>query len=216
MIRSLVIVDDRGHPKTARTDHEVHRPHRAHAGVRARSIRRRTSSQAELLRLFEAARWAPSSGNEQPWRFVVGRSRHRSPEAFAALLSIADGEEPRVGGSRAGARARGRAHDARAQRDRRTRTRGTTPARPSALLTLQATRWGCRSGRWKASIATRAREACAVPAPFEPAVVMAIGYAGDPESLAHREAPRRRAPAAHAPADRRVRVRRTSGDETFS
>jgi nitroreductase len=26
----------------------------------------------ELMRLFEAARWAPSSFNEQPWRFVVG------------------------------------------------------------------------------------------------------------------------------------------------
>lgn len=26
----------------------------------------------DLLRLFEAARWAPSSFNEQPWRFIVG------------------------------------------------------------------------------------------------------------------------------------------------
>ncbi|NGZ08780.1 MAG: hypothetical protein CV088_05250 [Nitrospira sp. LK70] len=31
---------------------------------------------AELLRtLFEAARWAPSSNNEQPWRFIVA-SKH--------------------------------------------------------------------------------------------------------------------------------------------
>ena len=27
-------------------------------------------SQDEIMRLFEAARWAPSSGNSQPWRFV--------------------------------------------------------------------------------------------------------------------------------------------------
>jgi nitroreductase len=26
-----------------------------------------------LQRLFEAARWAPSSSNEQPWRFIVGK-----------------------------------------------------------------------------------------------------------------------------------------------
>ncbi len=27
--------------------------------------------RAELMRLFEAARWAPSSANQQPWRFVL-------------------------------------------------------------------------------------------------------------------------------------------------
>ena len=27
----------------------------------------------ELLTLFEAARWAPSSGNSQPWRFLYAR-----------------------------------------------------------------------------------------------------------------------------------------------
>lgn len=31
-------------------------------------------SEAGMMRLFEAARWAPSSGNSQPWRFVYGRA----------------------------------------------------------------------------------------------------------------------------------------------
>ncbi len=30
-------------------------------------------SDEELLRLFEAARWAPSAGNLQPWRFLYAR-----------------------------------------------------------------------------------------------------------------------------------------------
>src|SRR5580704_15117262 len=30
-------------------------------------------SDADLHTLLEAARWAPSSGNSQPWRFVVSR-----------------------------------------------------------------------------------------------------------------------------------------------
>ncbi len=30
-------------------------------------------SDEELMRLFEAARWAPSSYNEQPWRFLYAR-----------------------------------------------------------------------------------------------------------------------------------------------
>src|SRR5438067_1905914 len=30
-------------------------------------------SEAEILRLFEAARWAPSTYNEQEWRFLYAR-----------------------------------------------------------------------------------------------------------------------------------------------
>ena len=31
----------------------------------------------KLLSLFEAARWAPSSNNGQPWRFLVCREREQ-------------------------------------------------------------------------------------------------------------------------------------------
>ncbi len=40
---------------------------------------------ADLRSIFEAARWAPSSFNEQPWRYVVAPKS--SPEEFALLLS---------------------------------------------------------------------------------------------------------------------------------
>ena len=34
---------------------------------------------SDLLRiLFEAARWAPSSNNEQPWRFIVATKDHET------------------------------------------------------------------------------------------------------------------------------------------
>lgn len=33
-----------------------------------------TISEAALFSLFEAARWAPSSYNSQPWRFIYGRA----------------------------------------------------------------------------------------------------------------------------------------------
>ena len=49
---------------------------------RAFSDREVTEEELELL--FEAARWAPSSMNEQPWRFLVVR---RGDEGHAALLS---------------------------------------------------------------------------------------------------------------------------------
>lgn len=31
-------------------------------------------SNEDLMSLFEAARWAPSSSNAQPWRFIYGKS----------------------------------------------------------------------------------------------------------------------------------------------
>jgi nitroreductase len=41
--------------------------------------------RSALLKLLEAARWAPSSGNGQPWRFVYGL---RGTPAFDALLAV--------------------------------------------------------------------------------------------------------------------------------
>ncbi len=44
-----------------------------------------TIEQDELLGLLEAARWAPSSYNSQPWRFIYGR---RGTPAFDKLLGL--------------------------------------------------------------------------------------------------------------------------------
>lgn len=41
---------------------------------------------AELLTLFEAARWAPSAGNSQPWRFLYARRDTEHWESFLDLL----------------------------------------------------------------------------------------------------------------------------------
>lgn len=41
--------------------------------VSTRAFSEERLSEAELMELFEAARWAPSSYNNQPWRFVYAR-----------------------------------------------------------------------------------------------------------------------------------------------
>ena len=41
--------------------------------------------EADLMTLFEAARWAPSSYNSQPWRFIYGR---RGTPHFDAMLDL--------------------------------------------------------------------------------------------------------------------------------
>ena len=43
-------------------------------------------SRDELMRLFEAARWAPSSMNNQPWRFLYAMRNSAHWEAFFNLL----------------------------------------------------------------------------------------------------------------------------------
>ncbi|WP_412062171.1 nitroreductase family protein [Rubrivirga sp. IMCC45206] len=44
-----------------------------------------------LRRVFEVARWAPSSYNEQPWRFVVGR---RGDAVYRAIADALKGRNP--------------------------------------------------------------------------------------------------------------------------
>jgi len=41
--------------------------------------------EADLRSLFEAARWAPSSYNEQPWSYIVATKD--DPEEFQRLLA---------------------------------------------------------------------------------------------------------------------------------
>lgn len=39
-----------------------------------------------LNRIFEAARWAPSSGNNQPWRFIVAKQQQDLEKFYPALM----------------------------------------------------------------------------------------------------------------------------------
>jgi len=43
-------------------------------------------SDADLLAMFEAARWAPSAFNSQPWRFLYAKRGDANWETFLSLL----------------------------------------------------------------------------------------------------------------------------------
>jgi len=43
--------------------------------------------EATLFSLFEAAKWAPSSNNNQPWRFIYGRRNTKNWTTFFNLLA---------------------------------------------------------------------------------------------------------------------------------
>jgi nitroreductase len=168
------------HPKVARTDYEVHELIRRRWSPRAFDPDRQVSRD-DLLKLFEAARWTPSSFNQQPWHFVV-TDRTRTPEAFAALLASLTGRNPDWAGSAP-------LLVLVAVRVSRDGSAGDDPhawydtGQAVANLTLQATAEGLSIRQMQGFDPEPARAACQVPAGYMPAVVMAIGYAGDPQAL---------------------------------
>ena len=181
-------MSDSSHPKIARPDHDILDVIRNRWSPRAFDPTRDVS-RSDLERLFEAARWAPSSFNEQPWRFVVV-NRYRTPDAFAALLgALSSRNQTWASVAPVLVLVAVRLKHERNEMDNSHAWYDAGQA--VAFLTLQATATGLSIRQMQDFEAAIARGVCHVPDPFEPAVVMAIGHAGDPEALtipAHRDA----------------------------
>ena len=132
---------------------------------------------------------------------------HRSPEAFAALLSSLKAKN-RAWAAAAPVLVLVAVRTRQASRARRAPNAGAwyDAGQAVAFLTLQATAMGLSMRQMEGFDRARAREACVVPAAFEPAVVMAIGYAGDPDTLSIES---------HRVAERQPRSRRPVADFVF-
>ena len=183
------------HPKHAAADHEVLDLIRERWSPRAFDAARSLSLD-EIWRLFEAARWAPSSRNEQPWRFILTHRDH-SPDAYQRLFSAL------TAGNQSWARTAPALILAAVQlvveqTGETNRHAYYDAGQAVAYLTLQAQSQGLGIRQMEGFDHAIAREVCKVPDGFEPAVVMAVGYPGSPDALArdkHRAAevaPRRR------------------------
>lgn len=153
---------------------------------------------ADLRSLFEAARWAPSSFNEQPWRYLVATRNDEA--AFADLLSCL------VEGNRSWARHASALVVAVASLDYERTGKPNAAARhdlglASANLTVEATSRGLVVHQMGGILPDRARELYGIPGEFEAVTGLAIGYAAvGPEvapGLRERDArPRTRRPRA--------------------
>jgi nitroreductase len=164
--------------KPAETQFEIHELLRRRWSPRAFSER---PVEADKLRsLFEAARWAPSSNNEQPWRFVVATkddqadferllaclvegNRKWAYRASVLILSVAsvnfeDDAKPN----------RHAFHDT---------------GMAVENLVLQATALGLAAHQMAGFDAEKARADCLLPPSFDPVAMIAVGYPGDPAVL---------------------------------
>ena len=156
----------------------------------------KTVSTEDLGALFEAARWAPSCFNEQPWNYVVARKEQ--PEEFSRLLSCLAPKNQEwarfapvlalgvisLKFSRNGTPNRHAAHDL---------------GQASAQLSLEATARGLSIHQMAGILPDRARELYSIPEDHEVMTALAIGYqAGaegvDPSFVARDLAPRHRKP----------------------
>ncbi len=156
----------------------------------------RPVSEEDLRSLFEAARWAPSSYNEQPWSYLVATQAR--PQEFERLLSCL------VEGNQAWARAapvlalgctslfftRNGKPNAAAVHDL---------GLASASLTLEATARGLCVHQMIGIEPEKAREVYRIPEGVQPLTGLAIGYAADPESLPEKYQARDRSPRSRKP-----------------
>jgi nitroreductase len=151
-------------------------------------LRRRWSPRAfsetpvekeKIQSLFEAARWTPSSGNEQPWRFLVGM---RGDETWQKIWdTLDDTNQPW----------NSRVPLLLVSIGKKIRTRSGNPnfhyqydtGQSVAHLTIEA----MSLGLWVHQMAGFDKDKIAadfnVPAEYQPMTAIAIGYPGDPELL---------------------------------
>src|SRR3954451_23954907 len=165
-------------PKDARPDHPIQELLAKRWSPYA--FADRPVSEDDLRSLFEAARWAASSYNEQPWSYIVATKA--DPEAFERLLSCL------VEGNQAWAQAapvlalgctclnfaRNNQSNAAAVHDL---------GLASASLTLEATARGLSVHKMIGILPDRARELYRIPQGVRPMTGLAIGYAADPATL---------------------------------
>jgi nitroreductase len=133
----------------------------------------------ELKRLFEAARWAPSSGNAQPWRFLFARRETPEWETFFDLLDSGN----KIWAHKASALALSvsRTTSERSGKPNTTHAHDTGAAWMS--LALQGSLMGLVVHGMGGFDRGRAMSELNIPAEYAPQAMMAIGYYGNPEDL---------------------------------
>lgn len=145
-----------------------------------------------LLSLFEAARWAPSSFNEQPWFFLIAVKEDR--EAFERMLSCL------VPGNQAWAKGAPvlmlTAARLAFERDAKPNRHAFHDVGLAAMsLVIEATARGLFAHQMAGIEAEKIRASYGLPDDVDPATAIALGYPADaiPEDMKERElAPRSR------------------------
>lgn len=140
----------------------------------------RPVSEEDLRSLFEAARWAASSYNEQPWAYIVATKAN--PNEFERLLScLVDANQ--LWAKAAPVLALGCTNLNFALNGQPNAAAIHDLGLASASLTLEATARGLYVHQMIGILPDKARELYRIPEGVQPLTGLAIGYAADPNSL---------------------------------
>jgi nitroreductase len=137
-------------------------------------------SDYDLRSLFEAVRWAASSYNEQPWRYIVATKT--DPAGFDRLLScLVEGNQ--VWAKAAPILALGCVSLTFALNGKPNAAAAHDLGLASASLTFEATARGLFVHQMIGILPDRARELYRIPEDVQPLTGLAIGYAADADTL---------------------------------
>jgi len=165
-----------------------------------RAFDRAPLEDADVTALLEAARWAPSANNYQPWRFLVGRTTAEGADATYTGLLDSLAEFNLLWASAAPVLVAAVVeveHEDGSPREIAPYELGLAVSQ----LTVEAAARGLHVHQMGGFDAGRLAETFGVPPQYRAVVVLAVGRLGDPETLpgwaAEREAaPRDRKPLA--------------------
>ena len=153
-------------------------------------------SPETLRSLFEAARWAPSSSNEQPWAFIVGTKDDL--ETHSKILStLVEFNQGWAKHAPVLAIAVSQMEFARNKTPNRNAFYDTGAA--VAHLTAEATSRGLFVHQMAGFDPQKTIEVFHIPKGWEPIAAFAIGYPGDPNALPDKLRERELAPRSRKP-----------------
>ena len=145
-----------------------------------RSFADREVSQADLARVFEAARWAPSSNNEQPWRYLVGVRNSKTHAKIASTLAGFN----KVWAPKAPVLILGVANTRFIRNGRPNDYALYDLGAATVLITLQAVALGLTTHQMGGFDHDAIRQVLEIPEDHALGSVMALGYLGEPAELA--------------------------------
>ena len=161
-----------------------------------RSFADRAVSPATLAKCFEAARWAASSFNEQPWRFFMGQ---RGSETYKKILESLS-EFNQVWAASAPVLVLGVARTKFSHNDAPNRVALYDLGAAASYMTLQATALGLATHQMAGVDLDKARKLLEIPEEYMVGAAIALGYLGEPTALTNEQmrqqetSPRQRKP----------------------
>ena len=140
----------------------------------------RTPSRETLLSLLEAARWAPSAYNAQPWRFIV--ALRDDADSYNRLLECLVPQNA-IWARDSGLLIAALYSETFALNGKPNRWASHDLGLAVENLLLQATDMGLFAHPMAGFSPDKVRELCAVPAGFTPLVMIAAGYAAETDKI---------------------------------